>query len=51
MAVLPLAVLILSMYFFVMTPVENTITRTMEYEADISASTPASSRMVKRKLT
>jgi len=34
-AVLPLAVLILSMYFFVMTPVENTITRTMEYEADI----------------
>ena len=35
MAVLPLAVLILSMYFFVMTPVENTITRTMEYEADI----------------
>ena len=35
MAVLPLAVLILSMYFFVMTPLENTITRTMEYEADI----------------
>src|SRR5438093_2375666 len=34
-AVLPLAVLILTMYFFVMTPVENTITRTMEYEADV----------------
>ena len=32
---LPLAVLILTMYFFVMTPVENTITRTMEYEADV----------------
>src|SRR3989475_8749368 len=34
-AVVPLAVLLLSVYFFVMTPVENTITRTMEYEADI----------------
>ena len=34
-AVLPLAILLLSVYFFVLTPVENTITRTMEYEADI----------------
>ncbi len=34
-AVVPLAVLILSFYTFVLTPVENTITRTMEYEADI----------------
>jgi STE24 endopeptidase len=31
----PLAVLILSFYTFVLTPVINTITRTMEYEADI----------------
>jgi STE24 endopeptidase len=34
-AVVPLAVLILSFYFLVMTPVSNTITRTMEYEADM----------------
>lgn len=34
-AVLPLAVLLFSVYFFVLTPVENTITRTMEYEADM----------------
>ena len=34
-AVLPLAVLLFSFYFFLMTPVTNTITRTMEYEADM----------------
>jgi STE24 endopeptidase len=34
-AIVPLAVLILSVYTLVLTPVENTITRTMEYEADI----------------
>jgi STE24 endopeptidase len=34
-AVLPLAVIVLSLFFFVMTPVTNTITRTMEYEADM----------------
>jgi STE24 endopeptidase len=34
-AVLPLAVLVFSVYFFLMTPVTNTITRTMEYEADM----------------
>jgi STE24 endopeptidase len=34
-AVLPLAALWLSLYFFLITPVTNTITRTMEYEADI----------------
>lgn len=34
-AVLPLAVLVFSLYFFIMTPVTNTITRTMEYEADM----------------
>lgn len=34
-AVLPLAVMGLSVYFFVMTPVTNTITRTMEFEADM----------------
>jgi STE24 endopeptidase len=34
-AVLPLLALLISGYFFVMTPVSNTITRTMEYEADI----------------
>lgn len=34
-AVLPLAVFVLSLYFFMMTPVTNTITRTMEYEADM----------------
>lgn len=34
-AVLPLGVIVLSLYFFVMTPVTNTISRTMEYEADM----------------
>ena len=34
-AVLPLAVIVLSLYFFLMTPVTNTISRTMEYEADM----------------
>ncbi len=34
-AVLPLAVIVFSLYFFFMTPVTNTITRTMEYEADL----------------
>jgi STE24 endopeptidase len=34
-AVLPLALMVLSLYFFCMTPVTNTITRTMEYEADM----------------
>jgi STE24 endopeptidase len=34
-AVLPLAVAVLSVYFFIMTPVTNRITRTMEYEADM----------------
>jgi len=34
-AVVPLAVLLLSVFFFVLTPVSNTIIRTMEYEADI----------------
>jgi len=34
-ATLPLAVLILSIYFFVLTPVTNSWTRTQEYEADI----------------
>jgi STE24 endopeptidase len=34
-AVLPLAVLVLSIYFFVTTPINNTITRTMEFEADM----------------
>ena len=34
-AVLPLAVILLSIYFFVATPVNNTITRTMEFEADM----------------
>jgi STE24 endopeptidase len=34
-AIVPLGVLILSFYFFVTTPVTNTITRTMEYEADM----------------
>jgi STE24 endopeptidase len=33
--VLPLAVLLLSFFFFITTPVENTWTRTQEYEADI----------------
>jgi STE24 endopeptidase len=34
-AVLPLAVIVLSVYFFLTTPVGNTITRAMEYEADM----------------
>jgi STE24 endopeptidase len=34
-AVLPLAVIVFALYFFLMTPVTNTITRTMEYEADM----------------
>jgi STE24 endopeptidase len=34
-AVLPLAVIVFSFYFFLMTPVTNTITRTMEFEADM----------------
>jgi STE24 endopeptidase len=34
-AALPLAVIVFSVYFFLMTPVTNTITRTMEYEADM----------------
>jgi len=34
-AVLPLAVIVFSLFFFVMTPVNNTITRTMEFEADM----------------
>jgi STE24 endopeptidase len=34
-AVLPLAVIAFSVYFFLMTPVTNTITRTMEFEADM----------------
>jgi STE24 endopeptidase len=34
-AVLPLAVIVFSLYFLVMTPVTNTITRSMEYEADM----------------
>jgi STE24 endopeptidase len=34
-AVLPLAALILSLLFFVLTPVNNTLIRTHEYEADI----------------
>lgn len=34
-AVLPLAMIVFSLYFFLMTPVTNTISRTMEYEADM----------------
>ncbi len=34
-AVLPLAVIVFSVFMFVMTPVTNTITRNMEYEADL----------------
>ena len=34
-AVLPLAMLVLSIYLFLTTPISNTITRTMEYEADM----------------
>jgi STE24 endopeptidase len=34
-AVLPLAVIVLSLYLFVATPINNTIMRTMEFEADM----------------
>jgi len=34
-AVLPLAVIVFSLFFFVTAPVSNTITRTMEFEADM----------------
>jgi len=34
-AVLPLATILLSLFFFFMTPVTNTISRTMEFEADM----------------
>jgi STE24 endopeptidase len=34
-AVLPLATIVLSLFFLVTTPVTNTITRTMEFEADM----------------
>ncbi len=34
-AVLPVAVIVFSVYMFAMTPVTNTITRNMEYEADL----------------
>jgi Zn-dependent protease with chaperone function len=34
-AVLPLATIIFSLYLFLLTPVTNTITRTMEFEADM----------------
>jgi STE24 endopeptidase len=34
-AVLPLAVILFSFYFFVTTPVNNTVVRTMEFEADL----------------
>ena len=32
---LPLAVIVFSLYFFLMTPVTNTLSRTMEFEADM----------------
>jgi STE24 endopeptidase len=35
LAILPLAVLLLSIFSLLLTPVNNTITRTMEYEADM----------------
>jgi len=34
-AVLPLATIVFSLYFFLLTPVTNTMSRTMEYEADM----------------
>lgn len=34
-AVLPLASMVLALFFFLLTPVSNTITRSMEYEADM----------------
>jgi len=35
LAVVPFAALLLTIFSFVLTPVDNTITRTMEYEADL----------------
>ncbi len=35
LAILPLAVIFLSAYFFLTTPINNTITRSMEFEADM----------------
>lgn len=35
LAVIPLLFLLISLFFFVLTPVRNTVIRTMEYEADI----------------
>lgn len=35
LAVLPLAVIMFSLFFFLVTPINNTITRTMEFEADM----------------
>ena len=35
LAILPLAALLLAVFSFLLTPVNNTITRTMEYEADL----------------
>lgn len=35
LAVLPLAVIVFSLFFFLTTPINNTITRTMEFEADM----------------
>lgn len=35
LAVLPLAVLLFALFFFVTTPVNNSVTRTMEFEADM----------------
>jgi len=34
-AVLPLAAILFSFYFFITTPLNNTVSRTMEYEADM----------------
>jgi STE24 endopeptidase len=34
-AVLPLAAILFALYFFLLTPVTNTISRTMEFEADM----------------
>jgi STE24 endopeptidase len=35
LAVLPLATILLYFYFFITTPISNTVTRTMEFEADM----------------
>lgn len=35
LAIVPLAVLLLAAFYFVTTPLDNTVTRTMEYEADM----------------